>query len=73
MRTYNWVRVNSSNIEQIAYDASQKELLVAFKTGLQYYYINVPEQLFEDFKKAPSPGRFLHEHIKKDYGYGRER
>lgn len=73
MREYEWVEVISSNINKIAYDKEHRELLVEFRGGNQYYYINVPEKIFEDMLLASSKGEFLYRNIKGQYGYGRER
>lgn len=73
MKKYDWVDVNSSNINKIAYDESNTELLIEFTGGNQYYYTLVPKHLFEEFLNAPSKGEFFHRIIKKDYSYGRER
>jgi hypothetical protein len=71
MKKYNWVDVVSSNVEKIAYDDETKELLVGFKGGSKYYYVNVPKKLYEELLDSSSKGKFLNEKIKGDYGYGR--
>lgn len=71
MKKHNWTNINSSNIERVAYDEITKELLVDFKNGKEYYYINVPKLLYEDLLNSTSKGKFLNEKIKGDYGYGR--
>jgi len=71
MKKYNWTDINSSNIKKVAYDENAKELLVGFKNGSEYYYINVPRPLYEDLLHSSSKGKFLNEKIKDDYGYGR--
>lgn len=71
MKQYNWIDVYSSNIERIAYDEKQKELLVAFNKGIEYFYVNVPKKLYEEMLNSSSKGKYLNEKIKGSYGYGR--
>ena len=71
MKKYNWVEVQSSNVEKVAYDDLAKELLVGFKGGVEYYYTNVPNSLYKELLESHSKGKYLNEKIKKDYGYGR--
>lgn len=59
----------SSNIEEISYSHPNSTLYVKFKGGAKYEYENVPENLFQSFKIAPSKGRFFHRNIKPFYNY----
>jgi hypothetical protein len=71
MKQYNWTDVHSSNIERVAYDEQQRELLVRFNKGIEYFYVNVPRDLYEGMLNAPSKGKYLNDKIKGSYGYGR--
>jgi hypothetical protein len=67
------VYVDSSNVEQIGYDADWSEVHVIFKTGRHYIYSNVPPDVWDAFLSAPSKGIFLNTVIKKGgYPYREE-
>jgi hypothetical protein len=68
-----FVYVDSSNVEQIGYDAEWSELHVIFKNGSHYVYSEVPPDVWDAFLNAPSKGVFLNTDIKKGgYPYRRE-
>lgn len=56
--------VDSSNVEQIGYDANSRELHVYFVSGDQYIYENVPQEMFDRFMNAASKGSFLNRELK---------
>lgn len=64
--------VDSSNVEQLGYDADRMELHVLFKNGALYVYSDVPAPVFEDLLVAPSVGSFLNREIKNVYSYARQ-
>lgn len=63
--------VDSSQIESIGHDAPSKTLAVVFRKksgpGSLYYYDGVPENVYNDFLKAESKGKFFGAHIKGAY------
>ena len=61
------VRVESSNIEAVGYDADKQELRVRFTGGATYIYREVPKDIFDQFMAAPSKGRYLATVIKPGY------
>ena len=61
--------VDSSNIEQVGYDADNMELHVVFKDSSLYVYRDVPVQIYEELLGAPSKGSFLNRAIKGVYEY----
>ena len=64
--------VTSSNVEAIGHDSHTLELHVRFlKSGETYIYYNVESWVFDEFMQADSPGKFLHNHIKGNYDYGK--
>ena len=63
--------VASSNITSVGYDPATETLEVEFWSGSVYQYYNVPENIYEQLKKANSKGRFLHTYIKNAYPYSR--
>jgi hypothetical protein len=58
------IYVDSSNVEQIGYDANSRELHVYFVDGGRYVYENVSQEVFDRFVNAPSKGSFLNREIK---------
>ncbi len=63
------IYVESSNVDQIGYDAGSEELHVTFKNGGHYVYLNVPEHLFIGLRDAVSVGSFLNREIKPSYSF----
>lgn len=64
-----WVAVeNSSNILAFAYNENAKTLWVAFKKNKAdhqyvYAYLGINEELFNDFQKAESKGKWVNTHL----------
>ena len=63
------MKVQSSTISEINYDG--KLLTVTFNNGSEYVYEGVPAQIYEDFSKAESKGKYFHENINYRYTYSR--
>ncbi len=61
----------SSNIARIAYDEATQVLKVEFKNGSLYDYFDVPKQVFEGMRHAPSKGEYLAQQVKGRYRYAR--
>lgn len=66
-----WHTVESSNINQIGYDAVAQELSVRFNSGSVYVYKGVPGPVFADFLGADSKGQFLNQNIKGQYEFAK--
>ena len=66
-------KLKSSNIRAVGYDKENKKLEVAFHSGGNYTYNDVPKSLFNRIKRVKSPGKFFHKHIKRDNPYSYER
>lgn len=49
------------------YDEQEQELDVTFKNGAVYTYSKVPKEVYEQFLKAPSQGKFFNANIKETY------
>lgn len=66
-----WTLVESSNVAAIGYenheDDMKAELHVRFKSGAEYIYSDVPQDVVQGFLDADSKGKFLNEHIKDVY------
>jgi hypothetical protein len=58
------IPVDSSNLKAIGYDEDTQEVFVEFLNNSTYKYLDVPQEIFEEFKAADSAGRFLHRRIK---------
>jgi NTP pyrophosphatase (non-canonical NTP hydrolase) len=65
--------LKSSNIRAVGYSKESKKLDVAFHSGGNYTYNDVPKSLFDRIKRVKSPGKFFHKHIKRDNPYSYER
>ena len=62
---------DSSNITRFGYDADSRVLKVEFKNGGTYDYFDVPENVIDGMRNAPSKGQFLAQQIKGTYRYAR--
>jgi hypothetical protein len=60
-------RLSSSLIDKIIYDEEAHALFICFRETGRYLYSGVPRAIYEGFKKAPSPGRYFNECIKRRY------
>ena len=63
------MKVQSSMISEINY--GEKRLTVVFNNGSEYVYEGVPVNIYEDFSKAESKGKYFHENINYRYKYSR--
>lgn len=65
-----YVKVASSDVEKVGYDAENEELYIVFIKGGQYIYSNVSEGVYRALLKASSVGSFVSTEIKKkNYPY----
>jgi hypothetical protein len=55
---------DSKAIAMFAYDLESKALLIHFKAGGVYAYEDVPRQVFDRFREAPSKGQFFQSAIR---------
>jgi hypothetical protein len=65
--------LKSSNIKAVGYNKEDKSMDVAFHSGGNYNYKDVPKSLFNRIKRVKSPGKFFHKHIKRDNSYKYEK
>lgn len=61
----------SSQIVGIGYDPEAHILYIEFKRGSWYSYADVPENIYEEFRAAPSVGKYFFANIKGKYDYAR--
>ena len=59
----------SSNIQKFTYEENFNELWVYFNNRTVYKYLDVPKEVYENFLKADSLGKFLNSDIKPNYKY----
>ncbi len=60
-------RLSSSVIERILYDEEKSALFDCFRETGRYLNSGVTRTVYEGLKKAPSPGRYFNECIKRRY------
>ena len=61
------VKVSSSNLVSVGYDAGSKMLQIEFNSGAIYDYDDVPEDVYEGLMSAGSHGRYFHRRIRDIY------
>lgn len=61
--------VESSNLASVGYNAKTKTLGVMFKTTGPYFYLGVPEGIWNKFKASESKGQFFTQTIKPHYEF----
>ena len=65
-----FIKVDSSNISGIQYDADTQQLFIQFKGAKYnrfYAYNEVPVDIWEGLQVADSTGKYFHKHIKNKY------
>jgi hypothetical protein len=59
----------SSVVAAIKYDAFSSTLRIVYVSGAVYDYKKVPEEIYNEMKKASSKGEFLNKCIKPNYEF----
>ena len=59
----------STVIAYVRYDEMKQDLYIRFLSGDLYKYKNVPPEVYDDLRSAPSKGTFLNKMIKGNYEY----
>lgn len=62
-------KVDSTNLDWIAYDEDKKDLYIQFRSGGLYKYSDVPKDIFEGLLNSGSKGRYHNVKIKYKYKY----
>ena len=62
-------KVKSSNIVSIGYSSAKKELEVEFIGSGVYCYSDVEKEIYDNFLKSESKGKFVHSQIRGRYRY----
>jgi hypothetical protein len=67
-----WVATpNSTSILGYEYLVEEQTLIVEFKHGGRYKYYDVPQEVAEEMRAAPSKGQFIALNIKGTYWYAK--
>jgi hypothetical protein len=61
------IRVSSSAIAAIGYDAATMRMKIRFTQGHTYDFCRVPESVFNAFLRSSSKGTYYNDHIKDRY------
>ena len=61
------IPVASSNIASVGYDKEAKILEIEFHHGAIYQYVDVPENVFEEFMSSPAMGSYFMNEIKSKF------
>lgn len=61
----------STRIEKAAYDGDKQVLTITFKSGADYEYYDLPEDVAIGLVEAESAGRYFEKNIKGIYNYRR--
>ena len=64
-------RLDSSSLASAGYDPAAHVLEVEFRNGGVYQYLEVDDDEYEEFRAAPSKGRYLNTEIKPTHRYRR--
>ena len=64
-----WVKHDSSTLDESVYDDATSVLKIKFKNGGIYKYDNVPVDVYESLTTAASSGKFLNSAIKGKYAF----
>jgi len=65
-----WAPPSSSAIRQVNHNLRTSELTIRFNKPApypDYLFVNVPRELFRQWKRVRSPGKFYHRRIKGDF------
>ncbi len=63
----------STAIRRMNYNALERMLQVEFTSGAVYDYYDVPPQVYEEFRAAPSRGRFFAYRFRDKFEYHQKR
>lgn len=65
------IAVQSSTIARVGYNSGTSDLVIEFIDGGRYTYHEVPQTIWSQLMKAPSPGRFFGDQIRDVYSFSR--
>lgn len=59
----------STVIKKYEYHPEKQILTIEYVSGLRYDYLNVPQNVFDDFRGTFAKGIFLNKHIKGKFDF----
>ena len=59
--------VDSAHIDSVGYDDLTEELIVRFKNGREYTFVDVKPHVHDDLMHSTSKGQFFAQNIKNTY------
>ena len=59
----------SAVIRSFGYDEESRTLLVVFRSGRRYHYLDVPAEVVKELRAAFAKGEFFNAHIRGRYVY----
>ncbi len=62
----------STVIRSFKYDAGSRHLLIVFQSGRRYEYDDVPFEIYQALKAAPSKGEFFNSYIRNNFSFVRD-
>lgn len=63
--------VVSKSLKSVNYDGGSSTLIIVFRNGGRYLYLDVPKAMYEELLAAPSKGSYFDTHIKDRYKFNR--
>jgi hypothetical protein len=73
MENVNMEAVESSNIDKVGYNPTDKTLYIQFKGGSTYKYHPITQHGYTSLRGAESVGRFFHQHIRNNSAISTEK
>ena len=63
--------IDSSNLVKTEYDTDTKKMVVEFKNGTRYQYLEVPHAIYTKFRMAESQGKYFSGEIARTFKYNK--
>lgn len=67
MRAVQWVEFESAVVASAGFDDREHVLEIVFTSGARYRYRLVSDRVWQEFRAAPSAGRYFSERIRDHY------
>ena len=61
--------VVSSQFSKVKYDSETKQLIITFKNGKRYEYLEVPKKIFDELMASESLGKFFIANIENSFKF----
>ena len=63
-----WIQMSSSRVQQARYDSGLQQIQVVFRDGTPWVYDSVPTNIWRNFRRTSSPGRYINR-VLNGYAY----